>query len=125
MAVVHSELPARQVGPWLLATLVAGAMDISAAIVTWLLRGVPPRRILQSVASGVLGRGAFEAGTGAAALGLFLHFLLMSAIAGIYVFAFRRVDTLRRSWAVSGVVYGVFVFVVMTYVVVPLSASPV
>jgi hypothetical protein len=125
MVVVDSELPIRWVRPWLLATLVAGAMDISAAIVTWLLRDVPASRVLQSVASGVLGRGAFEAGTGAAALGLLLHFLLMSAIAAIYVLAFRRVDTLRRSALVSGVIYGVLVYVVMTYVVVPLSASPV
>jgi len=111
---------------WLLATLVAGALDITAAIVVSRLgRGVPAARVLQSVASGVLGRGAFEGGTGAAALGLLLHFLLMAAIAGIYVLAYQRSALLRSSPIALGVVFGLLVYVVMTYVVVPLSASPI
>ena len=111
--------------PWLIATLVAGTLDISAAILTWLIRGVAPTSVLQSVASGVLGRRALEGGAGAAALGLVLHFALMAVIAGIFVFASQRVSMLRRQRLVWGVVYGVLVYVVMTYVVVPLSPSPV
>jgi hypothetical protein len=110
---------------WLLATLAAGALDISAAIVTWLVRDVPATRVLQSVASGVLGRGAFEGGAATAALGLLLHFLLMGAIAGVYVLIYQRSALMRWSPIVLGVLFGVLVYVVMTYVVVPLSASPI
>lgn len=40
--------------------LIAGALDITAACITSSLRGVTPVRVLQSVASGVLGAAAFK-----------------------------------------------------------------
>ena len=38
------------------AGLLAGVLDITAAFVTWVPQGVPPVRILQGIASGLLGR---------------------------------------------------------------------
>lgn len=112
-----------------IATLVAGTLDITAAILTWLTRGVAPARVLQSVASGVLGRAAVAGGAPTAALGLFLHFAIMSAIVALFVLASRRWSLLTpRALPPAigcGIVYGIAVYVVMTYVVVPLSASPI
>lgn len=112
-----------------IATLVAGTLDITAAILTWLTRGVAPARVLQSVASGVLGRAAVAGGAPTAALGLFLHFAIMSAIVALFVLASRRWSLLTPQAlppAIGcGIVYGIAVYVVMTYVVVPLSASPI
>jgi len=117
-----SPLPAILAG-----TLVAGAMDISAAILIWSTRAVAPSRVLQSVAGGVLGREAFAGGVATAALGLLLHFAIMSVIVSLFVIASRRMLILTpRSLPlaiVCGVAYGVVVYLVMTYVVVPLSAS--
>ncbi len=42
--------------------LVAGALDITAAFVTWAPQGVSPIRILQGIASGLLGAKAFAGG---------------------------------------------------------------
>src|ERR1700756_1467286 len=57
--------------------LIAGTMDITAAVLTYKIRNnVPPIRILQSVASGLLGKDAFTGGAPTAALGLFLHFVI-------------------------------------------------
>ncbi|HEY6644850.1 hypothetical protein [Povalibacter sp.] len=110
-------------------TLVAGTLDICAAILSWLGRGVPPGRILQSVASGVLGQNAFSGGATTAALGLLLHFAIMCVIVAVFMLASRRLPILTPRAllaAVScGVAYGVAVYLVMTYVVVPLSASPI
>src|SRR3977135_1517904 len=66
--------------------LVAGALDISYAIIfSWLRSGVPPTRLLQSVASGLLGREAARGGGWKTALlGLFLHFLNAFIIATIF-----------------------------------------
>lgn len=106
-----------------LGTAVAGAMDITAAIVTWMFRDVPATRILQSVAGGLLGRDAFNGGASTAALGLLLHFMIMSVIVSAYVFASSRLPALTRHAIACGVAYGVIVYVVMTYIVVPLSAA--
>jgi hypothetical protein len=106
------------------ATLTAGALDISAAILTWWFRDVAPSRVLQSVAGGLLGRDAtFSGGAKTAALGLFLHFAIMSGIAAVFYAASRRLPGLvGRRWWLAGIAYGVAVYAVMTFVVVPLSA---
>jgi hypothetical protein len=57
--------------------LIAGAIDITYALGFSASRGVAPTRILQSVASGLLGPSSFEGGTATAALGFVLHFVLM------------------------------------------------
>jgi hypothetical protein len=75
------------------ATLVAGTLDISSAILLNL--GVGPRVVLQSVAGGWLGRATYQGGWPTALLGLASHFGIMLVIAAIY----------------------------MTLVVIPLSAS--
>lgn len=108
-------------------TLVAGTMDICAAIASWWLRDVAPSRVLQGVAAGLLGKDAFAGGMSAAMLGLLLHFAIMSVIATLFVLASRRWRWLvpaRLLPAIGvGAMYGIVVYLVMTYIVVPLSAS--
>ena len=70
--------------------LIAGACDITYAIVFFGFRGVPAERILQSVASGLLGAKAFEGGTATAALGLLLHFSIALLLALIFYLASIR-----------------------------------
>lgn len=113
------------ISPVLVGTAVAGTMDILAAITVWTLRDVAAVRVLQSIASGVLGRDAYSYGAGAAWLGLLLHYAIMTVIALIFVVASRRIDFLIRHPFVAGAAYGLLVFLVMTYVIVPLSASPI
>lgn len=77
------------------ATLLAGTLDILDAFTFWgVTKAVPPERILQSIASGLLGKAAFQDGTGAAALGLLLHYFIMSVMAALYVLAARRLPVL-------------------------------
>jgi uncharacterized membrane protein YagU involved in acid resistance len=104
--------------------LIAGLIDITYAVGFSATRGVPPMRILQSVASGLLGSPAYQGGASTAALGLVLHFVLMMIIAAIYYFASTRLRFLvtRPIW--WGALYGFFVYWVMNLVVLPLSAFP-
>lgn len=105
--------------------LVVGVLDITDAIVFWWVRnGVSPTRILQSVASGLLGDAAREGGWATALLGLLLHFLIAFAVAAVYYGASQRLPQLVRRAVLSGLAYGVAVYFVMTYVVLPLSAFP-
>jgi uncharacterized membrane protein YagU involved in acid resistance len=104
---------------------VAGALDITYAFVFYGFRnGVPPTRILQSVASGLLGRAAFSGGIPAAVLGLFLHFLIAFSAAGVYFVASRYVRVLAESPVVCGALYGICIYGFMNLVVLPLSRFP-
>jgi hypothetical protein len=106
--------------PVLLGGLVAGTLDIGAAC---LINKLNALVILQAVASGVLGRAAFRSGLPAAALGLLLQWAMSVLIAAIFALAARRLAILKRHWFASGLAYGVVIFVVMNFIVVPLSAA--
>ena len=113
------------IAPIVLGGIAVGVIDIAYACIFWAIKaGVPPARIFQSVAAGLLGRQAAVAGGAAtAALGLALHFGIALTVAGVYYAAARYSQPLwRRPW-VFGALYGVAVFGVMHYVVVPLSAA--
>lgn len=106
----------------LLATVVAGTLDITDACLWWgITKGVPPERIFQSIASGLLGKAAFKGGAQTAALGLALHFAIMAVMVAVYVLASQRLRVLTRRPVVMGLAYGAATYIVMNYVVLPLS----
>ena len=78
----------------------AGALDILYACVFWgVRRGVPARRICQSVAAGVLGKATFDGGLKTAVLGLALHFFIAVSMAVAYYLVARRWPLLwRQPW---------------------------
>ena len=108
-------------GAILLGGLVAGTIDIGAAA---LINTTDPLIILRAIASGVLGRAAFQGGLPVSALGLALQEAMSLVIAAIYVLAATRLPVLVRRWIPSGLGYGVAIYAVMTFIVVPLSAAP-
>jgi hypothetical protein len=103
---------------------VAGALDIAYACVRGVMNGIAAERVLQSVASGLLGRPAFDGGAVTALLGLGLHFAMTGLMAAFYVAAAGRVPQLRMYWWLAGPVYGAVIYLAMNRVVVPLSAFP-
>jgi hypothetical protein len=104
--------------------LIAGTLDIAFAWLFWAVKaGVAARRIFQSVAAGLLGDASFEGGAATAALGLALHFFIASSMSlAFYLVANRRPALVRRPVA-YGVAYGLLLYVIMNYIVVPLSAA--
>lgn len=104
--------------------LAAGVLDISAAFIASGLAGVSPLRVLQSVASGLLGSSSYQGGAATAVLGTFLHFTIALTAAAVFNLLGRRFKPLlERPW-LWGPVYGVVVYLVMSRVVLPLSAFP-
>lgn len=97
----------------------AGTVDISAAA---LINMIDPRVILRFIAGGVLGKAALQGGAAVAWLGLFLQWGMSLVIAAIFVLAALRLRWLAARTVLAGLAYGVVVFVVMNYVVMPLSA---
>jgi uncharacterized membrane protein YagU involved in acid resistance len=107
----------------LLGGLIAGTIDISyACIFSYLRRGTSPVRILQSVASGALGQDAFKGGAKTAALGLLFHFLISTIAATVYYLASRPLRFLVKQAIICGPLYGICIYLVMNFVVLPLSA---
>jgi hypothetical protein len=105
-------------------TLVAGATDILAAMISVQLRGIPALQAVKGVAAGWLGRDAFRGGAPVVALGFLTHFLIMAAIVCAFYFASRWLPGLVKHWLWTGPAYGALVYLVMSFVVVPASAFP-
>ena len=99
--------------------LVAASVDLVAACLIN-QRSVP--FILHTIAGGLIAERSFAGGAPTAFLGLLLQAAMGIIIAAIYVLAAERWPTLRQRWIAWGVAYGVVIFIVMNYVVVPLSA---
>ncbi len=104
-------------------TLAVGVLDILDAFIFFGLRGAKPIGILQSIASGVLGRAAYQGGMRTAMLGLFLHFVIAFGVVAVYLVATRIIPALNRRPVVYGVIYGVAVYAVMNLIVIPMSAA--
>ncbi len=102
--------------------LIAGVLDITAAFVNSGLRGGSPKRVLQAIASGLLGAEAFQGDIGTAALGAGLHFIIATGATAVYYTASRKWNLLVRQAVACGLVYGVAVYVFMNFIVLPLSA---
>jgi hypothetical protein len=103
---------------------IAGALDIAFAITWAAVNGRTPAWLLQTVATGLLGKSAYEGGATTAILGLAAHFALSYGWAALFVAAASRLRWLVAKPALTGPAFGVLVFFAMRLVVLPLSAFP-
>jgi len=107
----------------LFGTLAVGVLDLADALIFFGLRGARPTRIFQSIAAGLLGRASFSGGVPTAFLGIILHFFIAFLIVTTCVVASRWVPLLRARPILSGMFYGIGVYLVMNLLVLPLSAA--
>lgn len=103
---------------------IAGALDILFAITYAAINGTEPVKLLQTVASGLLGMAAFDGGVPTAVLGLAGHFGMSYLWAALFVAAASRLPQLVAKPIVAGPVFGILVFFIMRLIVLPLSAFP-
>ena len=96
--------------------LIAGTLDLTQACILfgW--------HIPLAIAGGLLGRQAFHGGAGTYVLGVALHYFIACSAAAIYYGASRRLIFLTEHPLVCGLFYGIAVELVMSYIVLPLSA---
>jgi len=104
--------------------LLAGVLDIAYAFVLAVARNGRPLRVLQSVASGLLGSGAYQGGVATGALGLALHLGITVVAAWVFWLVVKRSPLMQRQVLWCGLVFGVLVYLFMNFVVLPLSAVP-
>jgi hypothetical protein len=99
-----------------------GVLDILKPLLFTVARGGSATRVLQSIASGALGREAYQGGLATALLGLGLHFFIAFTVFAVYYFASRSLPVLVSRALILGPLYGVAVHCFMQFVVIPLSA---
>ena len=116
-----TSLTLRAAGAILLSCLLAGALDIGAAMLLTISRNAPVQSMLKAIASGLLGAAVFKGGEETAALGLGLHFLIMLGIVLAYWMLVSGHALARAQPLAAGALFGVAVYAAMNLLVLPLS----
>lgn len=109
----------------LLSGFIAGTLDMLSAILVYsaILHKTSALKIMQSIASGVLGKQAYAGEITTALYGLALHYSIAFIFAIGYFFLFPRVVCMRKHKIASGVLYGICIGALMNLVVLPLVFS--
>lgn len=116
----------RSQGPlrWLLlGGITLGSLDILFAFVFWASRGVTITRIFQSIAGGLLGEASYQGDATTAWLGAGLHYFIATMMVVTYYLACQRFAVLTRKPVALGLLYGLLLYGVMNFVVLPMSAA--
>jgi hypothetical protein len=95
---------------------VAGVLDLTSAFFFY-GRGVP-----RVIAAGLLGRGVLHGGPGIYVLGIALHMFIAISAATVFYAASRKLEFMKTNFVVSGLFFGIGLYLVMTLIVLPLSA---
>lgn len=96
--------------------LIAGTLDLLQAgiLFGW--------RVPLVIAAGLEGQTAFQGGARTYAFGLILHYFIASSATAIFYGASRKLRFMIEHPLVCGLFYGIAVELVMSYIVLPLSA---
>ena len=109
---------------FLLTGLLAGTLDATAAMVQFMIknRGANPLKVWRYVASGALGQDVMSKDlVSVAMIGLLFHFLIAFSFTLIFFLIFPKIKILSKNLSATGLLYGIFVWLVMNLLVVPLS----
>jgi uncharacterized membrane protein YagU involved in acid resistance len=102
----------------LVAGLIAGSMDITAACIHGYLRnGTTPEQILRGIAGGAFGKEASANGNMMIVWGLLFHFLIAISFTFFFFLLAKMIPSLVRYPIITAIIYGAFIWVLMRYVV--------
>ncbi|MDE3137378.1 MAG: hypothetical protein KGL59_12440 [Acidobacteriota bacterium] len=105
--------------------LVAATLDIGYNLIYNSFRSVTPAMVFRLIASGLVGvTRAVQMGAAGVALGVVIHYSIAMTWTVLFYAASRKIAVLWRRPVISGLLYGCVVFVVMNFVVLPLSNVP-
>jgi hypothetical protein len=110
----------------LLTTLVAGTLDIIAAHIHWTVRaGSWPTKMFYGIASGAIGREkAYNSGSIILLLGVFIHYFISFSFTLFYYLLYPAISRVSANKYINGILYAVFVWLMMNFIVLPLTAIP-
>lgn len=124
---MNKDRPVRLIGTVSFATVLltgsfVGLLDGVGAIIQYLAKGgKQPAVIFYYIASGLFGKTAYTGGTIMLIAGVLLHLLIALCWTCLYFCIFNRVAFVRQQRIISGILYGVFIWGIMNFVVLPVS----
>src|SRR3954470_4890490 len=105
-----------------LAGLLVGTLDILTACTDYYIAtGKSPAVVLRSVASGVFCKDAFTGSDLMLLWGLLFHYIIAFSFTIFFFWLYRKLKVMASYPILTAVVYGIFMWVITTRVVMPLS----
>ena len=102
--------------------ILIGFFDAAAAVINaYISFGLMPHRVFQYIASGLLGKNAYQTQFLPVCIGIFIHFSIAITITFIFYQAYSRWGKVAVPKLLLGASYGVGVWLVMNYIVIPFS----
>jgi hypothetical protein len=119
----HNTKPLLKTIAWV--GLLAGSLDIlSACLHAYLVRGTTPEIVLRFIASAAVGKPAFTGGWEMPLLGLLFHYIIAYSFTILFFLLYPHLKIMWKSILLTAIVYGIFIFVVMNLLVLPLTKIP-
>lgn len=103
--------------------LTIGTLDLLFAWDFWATKGATFTRILQSIAAGWYGKASHSMGTTSAWVGALSHYAIATAFVAAYWLAAQRLPALLKRPVLLGAAYGLLLYLIMNFIVLPLSAA--
>ena len=110
----------------LIAGAVAGTLDLTGALVVYaaILHKASVLLILQRIAAAAFGLRAFKGGYFMALWGVIFHYRIAFSWTAAYVLLYPSQPLMRKSRVISGLLYGLLVWVIMNRIVIPMTRLP-
>lgn len=108
------------------AALLVGTLDIIGALTHYYFKTgkAPFKPVLTFVASGLLGKPAFTNGDAMMLVGLVIHYCIATAFTIFFFLTVAKTKFARKQKLLTGILYGAFIWAVMSFLVLPLSNVP-
>ncbi len=104
------------------AGLIVGTLDIIAAFLNFYVKtGRNPIIVLKYIASAVFGKSAMAGGFGMALAGLLFHYAIALLFTVFFALIFNRLWAWVKHTLLISIIYGVFIWTVMNFLIVPNS----
>jgi len=110
----------------LLSGLLVGTLDILAAFTDYYIttQKNPITNVLPYIASGVFGKSAFTGDTKMILLGLLFHYIIAFGCTFFFFWLYSKTTILSKNRIITGVVYGICIWIVTVLVILQLSNAP-
>lgn len=109
----------------LLAGLLVGSLDILAAFTDYYINtGKGPEGVLRYIASGVFDKTAFSGSSTMILWGLLFHYIIAVSFTILFYLLYSKTKFLPGNPFLSAFFYGIFIWAVMRFIVLPLSNVP-
>ena len=122
---LRSSKPLNALSAIVLAGLLSGTLDGTAAVIQYVMTtGGSPVRVFVYIASGVFGRTAFSRGISIGLWGVLFHYLIAFSWTVAFFIVYPRIKTFARNRLITGLLFGLVIWLVMNLLVLPLSNVP-